>query len=135
MKTKTVWQLIKILDKYFSKYIRLKYSDKKGICTCISCWKKEHYKKMHNCHWISRGKMSTRFDEDNCRPWCISCNTYRPEFHIREFTLKQIDRLWKEWVNKLIEKSNQLKRYSRIELEELIEYYKQEVKKLEKEKL
>ena len=134
-KKKTVWSLIKKLDRIFSLYIRLKYSDKHGYCVCISCWKKDYYKRMHNAHWISRGKIATRFEEDNCRPACPACNTYRPEFHIRQFTLWQIKRLWQKKVDELIKKWNQLKRFKTSELEELIEYYKKAVEKLKKEKL
>ena len=33
-------------------------------------------KKIQNGHYMSRRYMSTRFDEDNCRPQCVACNIY-----------------------------------------------------------
>ena len=131
----TVWKLIKKLDTIFSRYIRLKYSDKNWIWTCISCWKKQHWKQMHNAHWISRWKMMTRFDENNCRPACVWCNSFRPEFHIREFTIYQIKRLWQKKVDEMINNSYKLRRFKTYELEELIEHYKQGVKQLEEKKV
>jgi len=134
VKTETKSQVIKKLDRVFSKYIRLKYSDKNWICECISCWKKIHWKEAHNCHWISRWNLQFRFDEENCRPGCPACNTYRPEFHIREFTIKQIERLWKEKVDEMRRQAKEVYKIWIVELREKLEYYKQKVKQLEKEK-
>ena len=53
------------LDAVFSKYIRLKYSDDKGYCRCISCGKVFPWKEIQNGHYMSRRYMSTRFSEDN----------------------------------------------------------------------
>lgn len=134
MKKLTVGKLVKKLDTIFSQYIRIKYSDKKGYCKCVSCGKVDFYKKMHNCHWISRGKMVYRFDEENCRPWCPACNTYRPEFHIREFTVFQIKRLWQKKIDEMRQKANEVRRFKTSELETMIEFYKKEVEELKKKK-
>ena len=58
----------KKLDEVFSKYIRLKYAMPNGMCQCISCGSFKHWKEIQNGHYMSRRYMSTRFDEDNCRP-------------------------------------------------------------------
>lgn len=121
-------KLIKKLDRIFSLYIRLKYSDKNWMCTCISCWKKLYYKKMHNCHWISRGKMLYRFDEDNCRPWCPWCNTYDEYNHLKIFENKLIKKLGKKRVEEMKIKSKEIKQFKIFELEEMIEYYKKKIK-------
>ena len=108
MKSKRT-RLVRLIDTYFSKYIRMKYSDN-GICTCISCWIEKPYKEMHNAHWISRWCYKYRWDEENCQPACPSCNTYRKEMHMREFTIKQIDRLWRKKIDKM--RKEALKKYS-----------------------
>ena len=67
------------LDAVFSKYIRLKYSDDKGYCRCISCGKVFPWKEIQNGHYMSRRYMSTRFSEDNCRPQNRSSNRFSGE--------------------------------------------------------
>ena len=134
MKKLTVGKLVKKLDTIFSQYIRLKYSDKNWYCKCVSCGKVDLYKNMHCAHWISRGKMIYRFDEENCRPWCPACNTYRPEFHIREFTVFQIKRLWQKKVDEMRQKANEVRKFKTSELETMIEFYKKEVDKIKKKK-
>lgn len=59
------------LDTYFSQYIRNKYSVN-GICTCYTCGKKLPIKQMQNGHFISRGYLVTRWNENNCRPQCLT---------------------------------------------------------------
>lgn len=122
---------IKLLDSYVSKYVRLSNADKDGNITCISCGAKIPYKKAHCCHWISRWCLRYRFDLDNLAPWCAGCNTYRPEFHIREFTIKQLWRLWEDKVNEMRSLSKKVYKIRTFELEEMLEKYKKLVKELE----
>lgn len=67
--------LIKKLDKVFSLYIRNKYA-KDEMVKCFTCDVWKHIKEMHCGHFISRVYYSLRWDEDNCRPQCPSCNLY-----------------------------------------------------------
>lgn len=60
--------LISDLDQVFSIYIRLKYSDDKGMVECFTSGKKFHYKQIQCGHFISRSNLSTRWLEANCRP-------------------------------------------------------------------
>jgi hypothetical protein len=39
--------------------------------------------------------------EENLRPACPSCNVYRKEFHMREYTLKMIDFYGRDFVDEL----------------------------------
>ena len=66
----------KKLDEVFSKYIRLKYSDERGYCRCISCGKVHFWKQIQNGHYMSRRHLATRWSEDNCRPQCVACNIF-----------------------------------------------------------
>jgi hypothetical protein len=43
-KTQTRSQLVKKYDAVFSQYIRLRDADKNGICSCITCGAKVHWK-------------------------------------------------------------------------------------------
>lgn len=52
----------------------------------------------------------------------------------REFKIKQIDRLWREKVDEMRTRANEIKSWKIYELEEMIEYYTEEVKKLKANK-
>lgn len=67
-KLRTLGNMIKDADAWFSRWIRLSYSDAKGYATCISCEARLHWKEMHNCHFIKRSNYFYRRSEDNCRP-------------------------------------------------------------------
>lgn len=107
-KTQTKSQLIRKADKLFSEYIRRKYADQDGYITCISCWKKLHWKESQCCHRIKRSTYKYRRDEDNCRPWCVNCNYFNKEFHQQIFTLEQEKRLWRKKVLEMIEESKKV---------------------------
>lgn len=124
--------LVKVLDALVSKYIRTKYS-KDWICECVSCWVKKPIAEMHNCHWINRWVRLYRWDENNLLPWCSWCNLFNKEFHLREYTIKQIDRLWIDKINEMRLKSREVwKKPSTQWLQEQIEYYKEQLNLLTK---
>ena len=68
--------LIEDLDTYFSRYIRIKYANKEGVCSCYTCKKNFFWEYIQNGHYISRQHLATRFLDFNCRPQCEHCNCY-----------------------------------------------------------
>ena len=116
--------LKKKADRLFSEYIRIKYSDNNWIATCVSCGKEDHYKNMHNAHFIERWCMKRRWEEDNCRPACPWCNTYRKEYHLRMFTIYQIKRLWLKKVEQMSADRYKVHKLRKSDLIELIEELK-----------
>lgn len=67
-------------DIWFSKYIRLKYADKSGMVKCYTCGKPHRWdqgRRMNCGHFMSRGKLTTRWHENNARPQCVGCNKYK----------------------------------------------------------
>ena len=119
-------KLVKKLDVVFSQYIRLKNS-KNGICTCVTCGKKGHWKTggIQAGHFMSRKHYSTRWDEDNVKPQCVGCNMFRSGEQYK-YSLY----LGKQLSEKLHEKSNKIVKFTNIELEEMFQHYSNEVKKL-----
>lgn len=93
--------LIAKADKLVSQYIRQKYASKDGMVVCISCDTVLHWKDAHCAHYIGRASKATRWMEENLRPSCPSCNVYRKEFHMREYTLKMIDFYGRDFVDEL----------------------------------
>jgi hypothetical protein len=76
IKTSSYRGLEKKLDRIFSEYVRLKAADENGYCKCVTCGKVYHWKEIHCGHFISRAVKATRFNETNCNPQCVNCNTY-----------------------------------------------------------
>ena len=122
------------LDKVFSLYIRLKYSDANGYCKCISCNKIHFYKDIQNGHYMSRRYMSTRFDENNCRPQCVACNIFN-QGNIQMYRIGLINQIGEQSVNIVeVKAKTSVKRYSDFEYKELIKYYTILVNKIKKDK-
>ena len=127
-------KLIKDLDVWFSRYIRLKYSDSRGYCRCISCGKVYFWKEIQNGHYMSRRYMSTRFSEDNCRPQGVECNIFN-QGAIQMYRRALIKEIGEQRVDLIEVRARQEnKNWSLFELKQLIEYYKKEVEKLLDEK-
>ena len=124
--------LVNKADVLASQYIRQKYADHAGNITCISCGSVLHWKDAHCAHFIERGHKATRWLEDNLNVADAACNTFRKEFHLREYTLKMIDLYGREFVDELraMAKKTHSAGEVRALAEEAIEYYGGELKKL-----
>lgn len=127
---KTKWKLVKILDTWFSRYIRLRDS-KNGIITCITCWSRIPRKKSHACHFINRWNYKYRRDEKNVNAGCNYCNTYNQFEHMRKYTLRMIDKFGRDYVDELHANKRDVAGWWRHEIIEKIEHYKQKVKAMQ----
>jgi hypothetical protein len=74
---------------------------------------------------MSRKHYSTRWDERNVKPQCVACNVYRAGEQYK-YSLYLGNNLSK----KLLEQSRELRKFTNIELEEMIADYGERVKKL-----
>lgn len=107
-------KLIADLDKIVSLIVRAR--DKK----CVVCGSTNQ---LQCSHLIKRGRLSTRFDLDNCNANCNGCNLRHnnyPEFYTEWWLNKHSQ----EAYNKLIIKSQQLWKPTISELSELLENLK-----------
>ena len=116
--------LIKKLDTIFSIYIRRKNSVNE-IAQCITCGKKDHWKKMQNGHFMSRKHYSTRWDEENVQVQCNACNVFR---YGEQYLFSRY--LGDDKADELLAKSRQIQKFTDIDLIEMIEHYKQKVDNL-----
>ena len=121
------------LWKVFSEFIRLRDSDENGFGNCITCKKKVHYKESHAGHFISRRHKATKFDEKNVHLQCVACNTFNNGRQY-EYSLELDRRYGNGTSEKLLQKSNELKKFVKWELENLVNEYKQKVKELKSKK-
>ena len=118
--------LVKKLDTIFSEYIRRRYA-KNDIAECVTCGKKDHWKKLQAGHFMSRKHYSTRWDERNVEVQCQGCNVWRYGEQYK-FSLY----LGSELSDELLIKSRQIEKFSNADLVMMYETYKQKVKDLDK---
>lgn len=94
-------------DRYFSKYIRERDTDYRGIGRCVTCNKPIHKDKAHCGHFMSRRYEATRFDPKNCALQCPACNTFNQG---RQFEFGQaIDKRYGEGTAKQLEIKSKMK--------------------------
>lgn len=118
-------KLVKKLDVVFSQYIRLSNADNNGFCTCVTCKNRFHWKEIQAGHFMSRKHYSIRWDERNVSTQCKSCNVFRWGEQYK-YSLYLGEKLSKQ----LLEESRIIRKFTNIELEEMIADYSERVKKL-----
>lgn len=129
-KEKSLSSLIKEADAVFSTYIRLR--DQKagnGQIHCFICGTRLTFAQACCGDWIRRDKMPTRFDVINCNSLCYLCNE-RDEREPDYYELAMMKRYTPELLLGLKIRSINLQKYSRFEIGELIQEYKDKAKAL-----
>lgn len=120
---------------WFSKYMRLKHSDKKGMCECYTCGRKMKWNEK-NCqagHGIGGRTNNILFNEDIVRPQCYGCNVCGYG-KLDEFGYKLSQEIGQDKYNDILKNKRKVKKYTEQELKEMEEFYKAQVKRLLKEK-
>lgn len=115
--------LIKKLDAVFSIYIRNRYAVNE-IAECYTCGKKEHWKKQHAGHFASRRHYSTRWNEYNVQVQCPSCNIWQQGMQF-QFGKNLCLQYGDNFADYLMIESKQIRKFTDVELQELIEHYTQ----------
>jgi len=120
-------KLVKKLDVVFSQYIRLKDADSRGMVKCVTCGKVGHWKTggMQCGHFMSRKHYSTRWDERNVGVQCCGCNMFRSgeQYKFSKY-------LGNNLAEELFQKSQQITKFTNVELQGLIDLYSAKLKKL-----
>lgn len=78
---------------------------------------------MHAGHFVKRQHLATRYLAENCHPQDPYCNTYRGGALI-EYTLFMQKTYGPEVVEELLRLKSTTRKFTRTDLEELIERYK-----------
>jgi hypothetical protein len=114
--------LIAECDAVFSKYIRVKYSNEKGLCQCYTCGAEKRYQDLQCGHFIPRLNMATRYLPENCRVQCVGCNELaRGNMKVFEQKLEAEHKGIVEWLR---EQGNSVYKPSRFELKEILVEYR-----------
>ena len=122
-------KIVKKLDKVFSQYIRLRNADSMGVAECVTCGKRDHWKKQQCGHFQSRKHYTTRWDEVNCQVQCAGCNVFKYGEQYK-FGIYLDQHFGEGTAEGLLQKSRQTIKYSNIELLAMIERYEFEIKEL-----
>lgn len=126
---KTYSELIKNIDAVFSKLIRLSACDWKEDVKCFTCSNVFNWKEVDNGHYIVRAYMGTRWEVDNCKPQCKTCNQMRGGM-VERFKQNLISLIgWKKY-NRLLELKNEVQDFSIPELKQKHQFFKSEIKRV-----
>ena len=125
---KSISKLKKELDKWFSLYIRLRDATDEGMVQCFTSGRVYHYKNMHAGHFMSRKHLATRWCESNVQPQSPADNLFGQGEQYK-FGLN-LDAKYGEGVAEELQfKSRQIVKFTRVDYEDKIGYYKNLVKK------
>ncbi len=125
--------LVKKLDKVFALYIRLRDCMPNGLGKCISCGKIKPYRELDCGHFFGRTNMATRFDEDNCHAECQWCNRASSD-HLIYYQENLIKKIGVARFSTLRERAHSIKKWDNADLERMIKYYTDEVKRMSYDK-
>jgi hypothetical protein len=132
-KANSISKLRDTLDQVFSKYIRLRDTDKHGYGYCIDCRERIEWKNVQCGHFISRQAMATRWDEQNCQAQKDGCNMFKQGRQF-EFGIG-LDHLYGPGTaEQILTRSREIKKWAAFELKEMIQHYNEKVAELLKSK-
>jgi hypothetical protein len=122
-KLQTVQELHKLAQVYFNSFIRNRDRDK----GCISCDAPLGQKFDAGHYYSSGGHKVITYDEDNVHGQCVYCNQFL-HGNLLNYQIGIQKRIGPEKLIELQVKAHQEKKYTRQELKEIIETYKQKAK-------
>lgn len=123
-------QLIEEADALFSRYIRLKAADERGIYPCYICGKPTHYKRGDLMHFIGRLNYLLRWDSRNCKEGCVDCNQLK-RGNLAEFA-KKLNEEQPGLADILWEESRIVYKPTREEVRQIIGEYSTKLKHLQR---
>ena len=128
-RSKTLSLAKKSADGWFSKYIRIRDANKNGVCKCITCDTKKHWKEMDAGHFQSRRYNATRWHEQNAHAQCQACNKYNAgEQYLHA---KEIDLRYGKGTADFIEKiAKSITKINKTEVMEIAKSYKAQAEEL-----
>lgn len=128
--TESLQNLIDDADYWFSRLIRLKYCDTKGMVRCYTSNVEMRWQDSQCGHFIPRVNLATRWMEDNCRPQSKHDNCFL-DGNIEVFAAK-LEKEKAGIVEWLKEQSRQVVKPTYEEIKQMIADFRHRSKMLEK---
>lgn len=131
MRKPTTKSLRKKAWKLVSQYVRQREADEGGFVHCYTCGAPIHAKlEAQSGHAIGGRTNSVLFDDSICRPQCVSCNVFR-RGNYPIFAAKLIRENGLDWFEAKLANSRQVVKYTRTDLEDIINNYEEKIRCLE----
>jgi NinG protein len=129
-KAPTLAKLKKRAWALLSELVRRGNAKEGGYESCYTCGAVKQWTELHAGHGIGGRTGSVLFDEELIRPQCPGCNIFRHgQYGI--FAAKLIKEHGMDWWEQKLASAKQIKKWTRPELEELIESYKERLARLQ----
>ncbi len=126
---------VKKLDAALSKYVRFSSADSDGLTECYTCRCKKKPSELHNGHFVTRAKYSTRwlYDEHNdlynCKPQCPACNLWK-QGNSWEYGRRLDQDYGAGTAEKIVLMSNQTRKYTTNEIVEMRQHFELKLSEL-----
>lgn len=117
------------LDKIFSEWTRRRFHPHTGFSVCVSCGAAKHWKELQCGHFVSRVRLATRWDPENCAPQCSKCNILLRGNAVGYARWLE-NRYGPSIFAALDERSRRTVKFSRGDLQAMIEEYSEKLKGL-----
>jgi len=132
-KPKSIGKLKEDAARLLQKLRQMELSDCNGWCQCVTCGKKDFWRNMQGGHFIERGRSSTLLVEENINPQCPGCNCFlmKKASGVLVYRRFMVDQYGSGFVVDLEQKASELKKWSRVDLMELIKEFKSRIKEQE----
>lgn len=133
-KKKTIAQVVDSAATKLQKLVRLKAANENGLVQCVTCDKWAHWKDMQGGHFISRGSKKWKLVEENVHPQCPGCNGFGMKYGNAEavYTTYMVDMYGRDFVDEMLRTKNEVKKYTRAEVEEIDAFLNEAIRYHEK---
>jgi hypothetical protein len=130
VRVKTYASLKNALDRVFSRWTRIRFADSAGMVRCVTCGAAKHWSEMQAGHFQKRHYLATRWHPENVHPQDAACNVFRSGA-MAEYAAYGVNRYGMDWPARMVSLSKIPTKYTRFELQQLIEDYTKRLEHLE----
>lgn len=129
VKTKSASALTKELDSIFAIFIKLRDCDDQGTVTCFITGERVWWRDADAAHFHNRQHMGTRWHENNVHACSIASNRFDQD-HLDQYDRAMRAKYTPLQMTLLEAHRRSIEKFTRVDLEDKILHYKEEVKKL-----